>query len=202
MGLVRLSGQGAVAAAALVAWGGAPPAAAGVKALVPGKACERTQVRRLVLSDTARPDTLTIRATGPSCQAAKIIVTLRSASGRTLWSEQAYLSEVEFARSPDEAGPEITFESVIGAVESWVSLEQSSDAPPWPGRGPAPGDAPLGPPPAGQAEYDTKLDRAPYERIRSSHAPMLCITVGPEAGHCIARDPATGRLVEFFGRGF
>jgi len=201
MGLVRLSGQGAVAAAALVAWGGAPPAAAGVKALVPGKACERTQVRRLALSDPARPDTLTVRATGPSCQAALVVVTLRNAAGRILWSEQAVLSIVDFDRFPDEPGPEITFEFVIGAVENWVSLEQASDAPPWPGRGPAPGDAPLGPPPPGEVQYDTKLDSAPYERIRAGHGRMLCMPVGPQAGHCIAKDPASGRIVEFFGRG-
>jgi len=194
---LRSYGRRAVLAAALLGLGAPPAALAAAAAVVPGKACERAHVRRLVLSDPAHPDTLTVRATGPSCQAAKIIVTLRSAAGRTLWSEQVFLSGVEFGLSPDEPGPEITFEFVTGAVETWVSLEQSSEAPPWPG----PGPAPLGPPAPGQLEYDTKLDRAQYERIRAAHAPMLCIPVGPEAGHCIARDPATGRLVEFFGRG-
>jgi len=176
----------------------AEPALAGVRATKPGRACERTLVRKVAISDPARPDTLTVRATGPSCAQALIAVTLRSAAGRRLWSEQAFLGAVESARLPGEApAGEVSFEQVIAAVEGWVSLEATQDAPAWP-RGA--GSLPAGPGP-GPTQYETRLDHGAYERIRAAREPMLCIPVGPEAAHCVARDPASGKLVAFLGRG-
>jgi hypothetical protein len=169
----------------------------GVSALVPGKACERTVVRELVFSHRRPTDTLIVRATGPTCTHAKIVVTLRTASRQTIWTEWAYLSVVEFAQFPDEEVPEVTFERVIGVVENWVSVENSSEAPAWPD-----GISSLAEVPAsGLAQYDTKLNRQRYERIRAAHQPMLCIPIGPESAHCIAMDTSTQTLVELLSRG-
>jgi len=188
-------------AVALLSLGAAGAAHAAVTAVIPGKACERIQVRRLAFSDPARPDALTVRATGPSCAAARIIVTVRDARGRTLWSESAFLGAVTDGRLPGEPAPDVTFESVIGAVETWVSVETSSDAPAWPPAFPNLAAATAATPASDRTLYDTRLSRARYEAIRAAREPMLCVPEGPESAHCIAKDPTTGRLVEVLSRG-
>jgi hypothetical protein len=188
----------ATAFALALAAAGERTAAAAVRPLKPGRACERTQVRKLPLTGAAQPDILTVRATGASCGQAWIVVTVRAAGGRALWTDRAFLGAVESARLPGEAAaPEVTFEQVIAAVEGWVSVENTRDAPAWPNGKPTPasGQQP------GSTQYDSPLDRARYERIRAAQEPMLCIPVGPEAAHCVAMDPASRRLVAFLGRG-
>jgi hypothetical protein len=196
---IQRHGCGAVVAAFILSLSTYQTAIAdgGVSALVPGKACERAVVRKLVFSHGGPPDTLIVRATGPTCMHAKIVVTLRTASRHTIWTEWAYLSVVEFTQFPDEEVPEVTFEHVIGVVENWVSVENSSEAPAWPD-----GISSLAEVPAsGLTQYDTKLNRRRYERIRAAHEPMLCIPIGPESAHCIAMDPSTQTLVELLSRG-
>ena len=90
--------------------GPAPLARAGVSADAPGRACERSYVRWLTFSDPARPDRLTVRATGPSCARASIVVTLRDASRRVIWRERTHLAQVESGRLPGEAAADdVTF---------------------------------------------------------------------------------------------
>jgi hypothetical protein len=171
----------------------APPATASVSPLVRGRGCERTYVRHLTFSDSARADMLAVRATGPSCGRASIVVTLRDASRRLLWNERTYLAQVESGRLPNEPADDVPFEHAIAVVEHWVSVETTSEAPPWPDG--ASGRAQPG------TQYDTRLDRPRYERIRAARAAMVCIPIGPESAHCIAIDPATRKPVEFLGRG-
>jgi hypothetical protein len=80
-----------------------------------------------------------------------------------------------------------------GAVENWSAIKNTGDPPAW--------DAGAAPPPSGATQYETKLDRARYSRIRAAAEQMLCVPVGPETGHCLAMDAYTGRLVEFLSRG-
>lgn len=169
---------------------------AGVAPLVPGKACERTRTVPVALSDAPPPLRLTVRATGPSCARARIMVTL-SAGARRRWTEQAYLSAVESGRSPDEPGPEVTFEHVIAVVEHWTSVEPTSSAPPWP-EGATALPATSG---TDITQYETKLPRDRYLSLRGAGGRMLCVPQGPESAHCLAIDPASRKVVEFFARG-
>jgi hypothetical protein len=169
----------------------------------PGKACERTQLSRFSFSGRAPAGLITTRATGPSCRDAAIVVTITDATHRVLWREQTPLSLVASDRFPDEPGPhpDVSFEVVIGAVETWAVPETLENAPDWPAA------APRLPQPAAKAgqgdptQYETRLDRGTYRRIRAAGGQMVCIASGPETAHCIALDPATGKAVELFVRG-
>jgi len=172
------------------------PNPANVRTTGPTKACERTLSRHLSFSGS-HPDTLTIKATGPTCARAKLIVTLWTAAHRLIWKEETYLSLVERGESPKPGDPDVTFEHVIGSVENWVSYENTSSAPAWPGGAPRV----TTPSPNAALQYDTKLDRHRYERIRAAGTLMLCIPIGPESAHCIAMDPIARTPVELFGRG-
>jgi hypothetical protein len=187
----------AVVASLVLALSICQPAAAkpGVSPLVRGRGCERSHERQLTFSKSARADTLAVRATGPSCGRVSIVVTLRDGSHRLLWNERTYLAQVESDQLPGEPANDVPFEHVIAAVEHWVSVENTSEAPPWPD-----GASRSGRPQPG-TQYDTKLDRRRYERIRAARAAMVCIPIGPESAHCIAIDPATRKPVEFLGRG-
>jgi len=107
------------------------------------------------------------------------------------------MSLVEQGDFPPKGAPDITFEHVVGEVENWISIENTADAPVWPGTG----SRDTKPSPTAAPQYETKLDRHRYERIRARRAPMLCIPIGPESAHCIAMDPSTKEPVEFFARG-
>lgn len=170
-------------------------ARAGVSPHVRGRGCERSYERQVTFSNGLRADTLTVRATGPTCGRVSIVVTLRDASHRLLWNERTYLGQVESDRLPNEPAEDVTFEHVIAVVEHWVSVENTSEAPPWPGGAARVAQSPP------TTQYDTKLDRPRYERIRAARAAMVCIPIGPESAHCIAIDPATRKPVELLGRG-
>lgn len=182
---------------ALIAVAISGAAAANVTQRVAGKACERARVTAVALSRGAPPAVVTVRATGPSCERARIVVALSTRLHRRLWTEWTYLSLVESGRFPNEPGPEITFEHVIGAVENWVSVEKTVDAPAWPEGAealPTTSGAEI-------ARYETRLSRKRYLAIRAAGGQMLCTPQGPESAHCLAIDPASGQLVEFFQRG-
>lgn len=159
--------------------------------------CHQTLVRRAALSGRGRPDIIVVRAAGASCTAARISVVVRDATGRTLWFEESYARPVVDDRGPDEPGPALTFQRLEGLVNGWISLEKTSQAPAWPA------EAETLPASVGQdpTQRQTTLKRPAYERIRAAREPMLCVVQGPESAHCIARDPASGRLVELFSGG-
>jgi hypothetical protein len=113
------------------------------------------------------------------------------------WSEQTYISLMERGDLPTKGDPDVMFEHVIAVVENWVSYENTSEAPIWPERSSQGATVS----PDGALQYDTSLDRQPYNRIRATPALMLCIPTGPEAAHCIAMDPSTNRPVELLRRG-
>ena len=177
---------------------GFQPAASEVTALVRGKACERTRVQRISFSDRVPGPSITIRATGPSCRRARIVVTVKGPTRRLLWREETALSVVEsgdFARKGD---PDVPFERVIGIVETWVSVEPVNSAPPWP----AGALGPISPTAATDlTQYETRLDRSRYERLRADGGRMLCVPTGPETAHCLMFDPLTNKLLEFLTRG-
>ena len=152
---------------------------------------------RYVRFSGARPDLLTVKATGPTCARARIIVTIRTATHRRIWNEEAYISLVERGDFPPKGDPDITLEHVTGEVENWISYENTAEAPVWPGTS----SRETKPSPTAAPQYETKLDRRRYERIRATRSSMLCIPIGPESAHCIAVDPSTKEPVEFFGRG-
>src|SRR4051794_2081214 len=75
-------------------------------ALVWGKACERTRVQRLSFSDGAP------RRASPSerqlPRAIRIVVTVKSATGRLLWREETALSLGLFRRLRQKSHPDLT----------------------------------------------------------------------------------------------
>jgi hypothetical protein len=177
---------------------GVQPAASGVTERDRGRACERTRALQVFFSDAAPAASITVQATGPSCRRARIIVTVKSPSERLLWREETELSLVESGEAARKDDPDIPFERVIGIVDNWVSVEPLKSAPAWP----AGAIGPISPTVAtDQTQYETRLDRSRYQRLRVGGGRMLCVPTGPETAHCLTFDPSTNKLIEFLVRG-
>ncbi len=158
--------------------------------------CAQERTQTVLFSQAQRLDTLSVRAAGPTCAQARITITLRRTTGALLWSEWAYWSAVDSARFPDEVTEPVSPEDMARTVESWVLVQQTSEAPAWPADIASLADLRID-----EAQYATPLSRDAYERVRAANAPMICTPIGPEYGHCLVYDPETRRARVFYERG-
>lgn len=115
---------------------------------------------------------------GPDCANATATITVKHASGQTLWTENYPTSQVmTLAPATDVA-------SMTSALAEWIepatTIQTSSALPELPLAAPQPqnGEFPF--------YQDEGWDRARYEALRARNVPMFCYVQGMESLACIA----------------
>ena len=153
--------------------------------------CDFSKVQSVRFSRVLPAYRLSVRSVGSKCKAITIISNVSDVRGRTVWREGLRLPA--FNGGDDHVSPA----RVREIVRTWSTIENTGDAPPWERTSIRPkwtsGKDPT--------VYLTVLRRGDYAAIRKARAPMACVPIGPETGHCIAAVPRTGRLIVFFIRG-
>ncbi|HVV31633.1 MAG TPA: hypothetical protein VHC73_00290 [Vitreimonas sp.] len=117
-------------------------------------------------------DVVTVRATGPSCDKAVGLYTIRDAEGNPIWAWAISLKQ-GFGDVADAKGAQLP-----AFLSRWAKPTISRT-------GTIPDFARL-------AEGQTTLDRLTYQDIRARNLPMLCHFSGTAKELCIFWEPAAG----------
>ncbi len=152
--------------------------------------CEFSHKQFVKLANDRPSYLLTVKSFGRECRSANIMADISYPPGRSVWREALRLTTFE-----DVDTPHISTVHVRRIVQTWASVENTGEAPPWTRQNVRPkaaGDPTI---------YLTTLARADYERIRKAREPMICVPIGPETGHCLAALPRLNKVTVFIMRG-
>lgn len=153
--------------------------------------CDFSKVQTVRFSRDRPAYLLSVRSVGRKCESVTIISNVSDVRGRTVWREGLRLTALE--RDEDHDSPA----RVQDIVRTWSTIENTGNAPPWEPTSIGPESTSTEDP----TVYLTVLRRGDYAAIRNARAPMACVPIGPETGHCIAAVPRTGRMTVFLIRG-
>ena len=172
---------------ALAACGQARPAAT-TEAAAPhiepieiAQGCNQQRQAPVTFSNPARPDMITVRAEGPTCDQAVLTFILRNAEGDVLWAM------AETMRAMTISDPPFTDARVSDFLRMWSEArsDRTSELPEW-----TEGAESLQAAHADEGGViSTPFTRDDYEMNRSRNLPMLCMLNGHESGQCLIIDP-------------
>jgi len=148
--------------------------------------CARSVTHSVQWSRVDAPDVITASSHGPSCAQATTDLTIRDASGASLWTfSSAYWDLAVGGPAPEDA--EVSAEQIDAFLRLWadVSVSRTSTLPQWRT------DAATLTESASVFSYQTPFDRSAYEALRQQDLTMLCYAAAVEDTQCIILNPAT-----------
>lgn len=160
--------------------------------------CARTATHETTWSNAAAPDTVTVRAEGPTCAQAAVSLVVRNAAGDPLWAfASTYYAMTAGDGRPPEGAPAVSDADMDAFLAGWANVTSSNsrDLPEWRA------DAATLSESATTFAYDTPFDRETYESLRTRNLPMLCYAGGVESSHCLIVDPADGAAIRIVAYG-
>lgn len=148
---------------------------------LPAARCDLHITRDLSFSGMDANDTITARASGPSCDKAIGVYEIRAADGYPIWAWAAPLSH----RFGDVFAPNEP-DAMRDFLARWAqpNLGATHSAPAW----------------ASLEPGQTTLDQVTYDDIRARDLPMLCHASGTGRETCIFWEPAAGGAGHFYDR--
>ncbi len=146
--------------------------------------CALTTSHEITWSDADAPDTVTVRADGPSCKQAAVTLTIRNAQGDPLWAFASthYAMTAGDGALPADA-PDVTETAMTEFLVNWAALtmQSSGELPEW-----REDETAL----RGETfSYHTDFEREAYEMLRGRDLPMACYAGGAETSQCLVIDP-------------
>lgn len=149
--------------------------------------CQRSATHQVVWSEPDAPDTIAVRADGPTCAQAVVTLTVRNSSGDPLWAFASTYFDMQFGGRPPEGASAVTEAEMDQFLAGWANVTEmrSSELPQWRE------DAATLTESAQTFAYETPFDREIYQTLWERNLPMLCYAAGAEAVQCLIVDPAS-----------
>ncbi len=160
---------------------GAEKAAPRVEPIELARGCNQQRQAPVTFSNPARPDMITVRAEGPSCDQAVLTFVLRNAEGDVLWAM------ADTMRGMTISDPPFTDAQVSEFLRMWSEArsDRTGELPEW-----TEGAESLQAAHADEGGViSTPFTRADYESNRARNLSMLCMLNGHESGQCLIIDP-------------
>lgn len=149
--------------------------------------CASAATHRVIWTESDAPDTITVRAEGPTCLQAVVLFVARNAQGDPLWTfASTYYDMTAGGVAPADAPP-VSREALDHFLQGWanVTAQRSSQLPEWRGGAATPGagERPL--------TYSSPFARETYEALRQRDLRMICYAAAATATQCLIVDPSS-----------
>lgn len=148
--------------------------------------CARGVTHQVLWSDAETPDTIDVRADGPSCAQAVVTFVARNAHGDPLWTFINTYHDMATGGVAADDAPAVTPEQMDRFLAGWanVTAQTSGRLPEW-----REGAENVGS--NGGLTYNTAYSRDSYEAMRQRNSRMICYAAAVAATQCLVIDPAS-----------
>lgn len=152
--------------------------------------CARSATHVVLWSDAQTPDTIDVRANGPTCLQAVVTFVARNAHGDPLWTFISTYYDMATGGIAPENAPTVTPQQMDAFLAGWANVTQqtSGQLPEW-----REGASTITGP--GGLTYNTSFNRETYEAIRQRNSAMICYAAAASATQCLVIDPASNAPV-------
>ena len=148
--------------------------------------CARSRTHQVAWTNSDAPDTIIVRAQGPSCVQAVVTFIARNARGDPLWTFiSTYHDMTTGGLAPADARP-VSPEQIDRFLAGWanVTAQSSGRLPEWREGGQNVGSN-------GGLTYTTSFARETYEAMRQRNLAMICYAAAVDATQCLVVDPSS-----------
>ncbi|MFZ2029011.1 MAG: hypothetical protein WAU68_01770 [Vitreimonas sp.] len=148
--------------------------------------CERSATHQVLWTDAEAPDTISVRAEGPSCSQAVVSLVARNAQGDPLWTFINTYHDMTTGGVATDDTPAVSPQQVDHFLAGWanVTAQTSGQLPEW-----REGAENVGS--NGGLTYTTSFSRESYEAMRQRNARMICYAAAVAATQCLVVDPSS-----------
>lgn len=148
--------------------------------------CARSATHQVAWTNPDTPDTITVRAQGPSCKQAVVTFIARNAHGDPLWTFISTYHDMTTGGVAPEDAPAVSPEQVDRFLAGWanVTAQTSGRLPEW-----REGADNIGS--NGGLTYSTSFSRESYEAMRQRNLRMICYAAAVDATQCLVVDPSS-----------
>lgn len=158
------------------------------------RTCTKPASREVAFTAPDAKDVLAATALGKDCEQAAVVLTLRTADGKLLWSHASLAGDTGAFIPDDETKPVDAAKVLADVMKSMVDnarIAPSTVAPDWP-------EGAERPQQESGLYVTTTLDRAAYLEQRAKGAATLCISYVMGRTGCAIRDPDSGYVSDFY----
>jgi hypothetical protein len=148
--------------------------------------CDRSATQQVLWTDAQAPDTITVRAEGPSCAQAVVSLVGRDAHGEPLWTFINTYHDMATGGVASADAPAVSPEQIDRFLIGWanVTAQTSNQLPEW-----REGADNVGT--NGGLTYTTAFNRESYEAMRQRNSRMICYAAAVAATQCLVVDPSS-----------
>ncbi len=149
-------------------------------------ACARSATHDVVWTNSDAPDTIAVRAQGPTCVQAVVTFIVRNAQGDPLWQFISTYHDMTIGGAAPQDAPAVSPERVDHFLAGWanVTVQTSGQLPQWPQGAENIGSN-------GRLTYNTAFSRATYEATRQRNLRMICYAAAVDATQCLVVEPSS-----------
>lgn len=148
--------------------------------------CARSATHQVAWTNSDTPDTITVRAQGPSCVQAVVTFIARNAHGDPLWTFISTYHDMTTGGVAPEGAPAVSPAQIDRFLVGWanVTAQTSGRLPEW-----REGAENIGS--NGRLTYNTSFSRQSYEAMRQRNLRMICYAAAVDATQCLVVDPSS-----------
>lgn len=159
--------------------------------------CARSATHDVSWSSETQPDTITVRADGPTCLQAVVTFTVRNHTGDPLWTFATTYYDMTSGGIPPEGAPRVAPAEMERFLTNWANVTEarSGTLPEWKEGAEAPVDT------ANSITYSTPYPRETYEALRQHNLRELCYAAAVAATQCLVIDPSSNAPTQIVAYG-